>query len=169
MKHALEELIAALREEMHQYGAMLLLLDCPDLRPAGPLGGETLDRIAALRAQGRLVREAVDRRVACQSTLAQAVGQVATGKLAELIPSLPQSYQPLLLALAQENAQLERRVRERIHQCCRQLGRAVESLGGAIAPTVLACQEPELLAESRGRADRTDSSGEEPTYASALA
>jgi hypothetical protein len=147
MNRALEELVSALRDEMHQYGAMLLVLDCSELRPAGPLGAETLERVAALRAQGRLVREALSRRLACQSALAQSLGQPARSKLEALIHFLPWPYQPLLLALAEENARLERRVADRIRQSCRQLSRALESLGASVAPEVLACQEPELLAE----------------------
>lgn len=152
MKITLPELIAALREEMHQYGAMLLLLDCPEPRPAGPLGGDTLERVAALRVQGRVVRETVRRRVACQNALARALGQAGAVKLEELIPLLPQTYQPLLLALAEENGRLERRVNERIRQSCRQLGRAAKSLGAAIEPTVRTCQPEDLLAESNGLA-----------------
>ncbi len=111
----LQKLIEALRNELEQYGEMLALLE-QQQEAAGSGGDDVIHTIAAINAQGACIHNARELRKMCQRQVAQKLNQPSDSGFAQLIPMLPQHYQPLLDALVQENKELLVRVRERAQQ-----------------------------------------------------
>ncbi|HOP96093.1 MAG TPA: hypothetical protein PLH97_12890 [Verrucomicrobiota bacterium] len=112
MNRSVERLVAALREELTEYGEMLVLLDqqqaamnrqTRDLRQCG----ESID------AQFRAITQAVRRREEEQRQLAAQLGIENPTALPALLSRLPSEYQPLLDALFQENSRLLSRIQQR--------------------------------------------------------
>jgi hypothetical protein len=116
VSESLNRLIAALREELQQYGELLALLDRPqDLTGVSP-SGELLQSIAAIQNQAAVIESARADRDRCHGAVATALEQSSTVPFAVLIPLLPADYQPLVEALVLENNQLLLRVQQRAHQ-----------------------------------------------------
>jgi hypothetical protein len=111
----LQKLIEALRNELEQYGEMLALLE-QQQEAAGSGADDVIHTIAAINAQGASIHSARELRRMYQGQIAQKVNQPGDAGFAQLIPLLPQNYQPLVDALVQENKELLVRVRERAQQ-----------------------------------------------------
>lgn len=116
MSQFLESLIHALRYELQQYGEMLALLEQQHEAVAQRGAEEILNSIAAINAQSEALRQARDSRFSCQREVAQSLGQAPDIRFVQLIPLLPEEYQPLVAALTQENNDLLERVRETAQQ-----------------------------------------------------
>ncbi len=123
---SLEPLIAALREELEQYGEMLALLDLQQERVKARAAGEIFQSISLIQAQASAIEAARQQREKCRGAAALARGQAENAPFSLLIPLLPADYQPLLQALVDENNQLLGRVRQRARQNHVLLRRSVE-------------------------------------------
>ncbi|MCZ7637250.1 MAG: flagellar export chaperone FlgN [Verrucomicrobia bacterium] len=137
MNDTLPRLIESLREELKQYGHLLLLLDEQQEGIIRRQNESLLDATAAIQEQGAAIQAARREREAIQRELAAAL-PAATDPSLRALTLLPPDYRPLLEALVQENHQLLRRVRQRAHQNHLLLRRSLELLDQflqTLAPT----------------------------------
>ena len=109
----LQNVIQALRNELHQYGEMLALLDQQHHLAEHSGADEILRSISHINHQSASIRLARERRQTAQRQLAGALQQPELATFSTLTPLLPDSYQPMVSALVQENNELLLRVRER--------------------------------------------------------
>jgi flagellar biosynthesis/type III secretory pathway chaperone len=138
MNDPLPRLIESLREELKQYGHLLLLLDEQQEDIIRRQNEALLDTTAAIQEQGAAIQTARHEREAIQRELAAALPAATEPSLLALTPLLPADYRPLLEALVQENHQLLHRVRQRAHQNHLLLRRSLELLDQflqTLAPT----------------------------------
>ena len=126
MLESLKKLIEALRDELQNYGEMLVLLDRQQESLMTRAANEVSQSISLVQAQGAAIQAARQRREDCRRQAAEAAGQPDHASFAELIPMLPADYQPLLKALVDENNELLFRVRRRARQNHLMLKRSVE-------------------------------------------
>jgi flagellar biosynthesis/type III secretory pathway chaperone len=126
MKKSIKLLIDALRDELQNYGEMLALLDLQQQHLVARAACEVFQSISLIKAQGSAIQQACARREDCRRAVAQDCRESHEAGFAELIPLLPADYQPLLLALVDENNELLLRVRRRARQNHLMLRRSVE-------------------------------------------
>ena len=126
MKDSLNDLIEALREELRQYGEMLARLDYHQEQIMRRAAGEVLTSADAVQEQGRTMQECRQGRVAMQVQLARALNLPEEASFADIVPSLPADYQPLVRALVDENNALLLRVQQRARQNHLLLRRSLE-------------------------------------------
>jgi hypothetical protein len=124
----LEQTVEALRDELLQYGEMLVLLEAQQRAAAQHGPDAELISCPSFAAQIGAIHEAQAERATCQSRLAWAYGCVGPSTLRDLIPRLPEAYRPIIAALLRENLQLLRRIRERAHQNHHLLRRSLDSM-----------------------------------------
>lgn len=106
MTHDLHALIASLREELKQYGEMLLLLDQQEHAARGSAPQLSFQRTAALPRQVEAVMEARRVREIRRRALARELRQDEDATLFQLMPLLPPQFRPLLQSLLEENHDL---------------------------------------------------------------
>lgn len=109
----LQNVIQALRNELHQYGEMLALLDQQHHLAEHSGADEILRSISHINQQSVSIQLARERRQTAQRHLAAALQQPERATFSILTPLLPDSYQPMVSALVHENNELLLRVRER--------------------------------------------------------
>ncbi len=126
MNELLQNLIEALREELKQYGETLALLDDQQRLVIRHQGLELLQSIASIEAQAHALRVVRDVREQRRRHLARMLEREEDLGFRELIPLLPDAFQPLIEALVRENYDLQRRVRLRAQQNYMRLSRALE-------------------------------------------
>jgi hypothetical protein len=126
MLESLKKLIEALRDELQNYGEMLVLLDRQQEYLMNRAANEVSQSISLVQTQGMAIQAARERREECRRQVAVEAGQLDTTSFGELIPLLPADYQPLLKALVEENNELLFRVRRRARQNHLMLKRSVE-------------------------------------------
>ncbi len=126
MLDSLKKLIEALRDELQNYGEMLVLLDRQQEYLMTRAANEVSQSISLVQAQGMAIQNARARREDCRRDVAQVAGQSDDASFADLIPLAPADYQPLLKALVDENNELLFRVRRRARQNHLMLKRSVE-------------------------------------------
>jgi flagellar biosynthesis/type III secretory pathway chaperone len=126
MIQSIKILIDALRDELQNYGEMLALLDRQQAHLVARAASEVFQSISLIKAQGSAIQQACDRREECRRALAQDCRQPREAGFAVLIPLLPADYQPLMLALVDENNELLQRVRRRARQNHLMLRRSVQ-------------------------------------------
>lgn len=112
----LNNLIAALREELQQYGEMLARLDEQQEFAARRAATELLQSVSAVQSQGDRVTSARREREAIQAELSRHCNLPADAHFSQIIPKLPDYYRPLVEALMQENNELLVRVQQRARQ-----------------------------------------------------
>lgn len=122
----LQNVIQALRNELHQYGEMLALLEQQQHVAQHSGAEEILRSISHINQQSGSIQLARERRKHAQRHLATALQQAENATFSALIPLLPNSYQPMVSALVQENHELLGRVRERAQANQLLLRRALE-------------------------------------------
>jgi len=122
----LQNVIQALRNELHQYGEMLALLEQQHHVAQHSGTEEILRSISHINNQSSSIQAARERRKSAQRQLAAALQQPENATFSTLIPLLPNSYQPMVSALVQENHELLGRVRERAQANQLLLRRALE-------------------------------------------
>jgi flagellar biosynthesis/type III secretory pathway chaperone len=122
----LEPLITALREEMQQYGEMLVLLDRQQEQVKARAAGEIFQSISLIQAQAAAIQSAREHREKCRGAVALSCSQPESAHFSCLIPLLPPDYRPLLQALVHENNQLLGRIHKRARQNHVLLRRSVE-------------------------------------------
>ena len=122
----LQNVIQALRNELHQYGEMLALLEQQQQVAQHSGTEEILRSISHINHQSSSIQLARERRKTAQRHLAAALQQPENTTFSALVPLLPDSYQPMVGALVQENTELLVRVRERAQANQLLLRRALE-------------------------------------------
>lgn len=137
MTHSVKQLIAALREELQQYGEMLARLDEQQSCVLRRAADDLMHSIEHVQTQGTLLEQHRSARQKHQHETALALGLSAEATFAEIIPALPEVYRPLVDALVQENNDLLVRVQQRARQNHLLLSRSVElmqNLLGSLLP-----------------------------------
>jgi hypothetical protein len=145
----LQNVIQALRNELHQYGEMLALLEQQQHVAQHSGTEEILRSIAHINHQSSSIQHARERRKSAQRHLAAALQQSENATFSTLIPMLPNSYQPMVSALVQENHELLERVRERAQANQLLLRRALELMQRFI--TTLTLEDSPLETRSATR------------------
>jgi hypothetical protein len=128
MIEKLGDLIAALRDEMQQFGELLARLDHHHDRVLRRAADDLLQSVSDIQAQGVVLDAARRRRADRQSEVARKLFLSDNAALAELVPLLPENYRPLVGALARENSELLIRVQQRSHQNHLLLARTLEMM-----------------------------------------
>jgi hypothetical protein len=113
---ALDKLIAALREELTQYGEMLALLDQQQDCVVAHAADEVLLTVSTVNQQTAVVKQTREQRQLCQQELASVLSLPGEASFQQLIPRLPEDYRPLVQALVQENNELLARIQQRVRQ-----------------------------------------------------
>lgn len=126
MKELLNNLIEALREELKQYGEMLAQLDQQQDMVMQRQTQDMLQSVAGINAQADTIQAARREREQHQRHVARSLGLPEASGFTELLPRLPEDYQPLVAALVQENNELLIRVQQRARQNQLLLARVVE-------------------------------------------
>jgi hypothetical protein len=116
MKESLNNVIAALREELQQYGEMLARLDEQQEYAMRRAASELLMSVGSVQEQGDRVTGARTRREQAQAELSQDCALSKDASFALIIPRLPENYRPLVQALTQENNELLIRIQQRARQ-----------------------------------------------------
>jgi hypothetical protein len=122
----LKDLIEALRQELQQYGEMLLRLDQQQECLMRRATDEILAGAASIQEQTAILHRARGFREEMQRHVAQYFSQPARATLAELTGHAPAQYRPLLQALIEENNALLVRVQQRARQNQTLLRRSVD-------------------------------------------
>jgi len=112
----LDKLIAALRDELQQYGEMLARLDEQQEFAMRRAADELLQSVGAVQEQGGRVSAARRQREQIQGQLAREFKLQCDAPFSQMLPRLPESYRPLMQALIQENNELLVRVQQRARQ-----------------------------------------------------
>src|ERR1700722_17384062 len=128
----IQHLIAALREELQQYGEMLALLDRQHQFIMVRAAEEVFLSISPIQAQGSAIQAARALREKWRRSIAMILLQPDHAGFAVLIPLLPPDYRPLLTALVDENNELLLRVRQRARQNHLLLSRSLELMQGLL-------------------------------------
>jgi hypothetical protein len=126
MMDQLQSLIAALRDELQQYGEMLALLDREQEMVMRRASGDLLETVVSIQGHAAIVQQARAHRDQCRGTLAQALRQPRDTPISQLQTQLPPMYQPLVEALVRENNELLVRVQQRARQNHLLLSRSLE-------------------------------------------
>lgn len=128
MNDELQNLIESLREELRQYGQMLVVLDEQQERIILRHNDELLGATAAVNTQGSAIEQARQQRATVQRELARHLQAGEDASLTHLVPQVPPDYRPLLNALIQENHLLLQRIQRRARQNYLLLRRSMELL-----------------------------------------
>lgn len=148
MTQILEHVIEALRDELQQFGEMLVLLEfqqsCLNRGDIGSVPQTT----SAIDSQRNVIESARARRENLQRQLTWTIGQPDPQSLQALLPRIPDIYRPLLLALIGEINQLIAEVRLRLEANQLQLRRALDQTVGLLS-TISSQAYSALLAEER--------------------
>ena len=126
-KH-LQSLIAALRDELQQYGEMLALLDQQQELIMARAAEELYHTVTRIEQQADVLREARAQREQARRTLATALLRSPETTFMQLLGELPPDYRPLVQALVEENNQLLGRVQQRVRQNHLLLSRSVDMM-----------------------------------------
>lgn len=128
MTQDLLELIAALRDELKQYGGMLALLDQQERAVPGPGASRSYQATAALQEQAEAILEARRVRETRRRALARELRQDDTATVLQLMPLLPPQFRPLLQSLVEENDDLFQSVQRAARENIALLSRSAESM-----------------------------------------
>ena len=112
----LQNLINALREELHEYGEMLARLDEQQELVMKREADGVLQSVATIQDQGVVIQRTRMVRETRQNELAQLVGLGSNAEFAQLLPRMPEDYRPLVEALVLENNALLGRIQQRARQ-----------------------------------------------------
>ena len=123
-----EKLVSALREELQQYGEMLVRLDDQQELVMGRSAAALLESVPHVEAQSAILTEAREVRYAAMKALCTMLRLPAETSFKDLLPNVPADYRPLLDALVQENNELLQRIHQRARQNHILLSRTVDSM-----------------------------------------
>ena len=112
----LQNLIAALREELHEYGEMLARLDEQQELVMKRDAEGVLASVSTIQDQSAAIQRARELRETRQGELAQQLGMEAKSEFSNIVPRLPEDYRPLVNALVAENNALLTRIQHRARQ-----------------------------------------------------
>jgi flagellar biosynthesis/type III secretory pathway chaperone len=136
MNEELTLLIAALREELAQYGEMLALLDREQELVVSRGTAELMQTVESIHHQGEVIRRARQEREESQGKVAELAGLAADATIGELKTRLPENHAILVVALVEENNELLLRVRQRARQNHILLNRSLELMQRLIGSLV---------------------------------
>src|SRR5687768_6159297 len=111
----LQNLIAALREELHEYGEMLARLDEQQELVMKREADGILASVSTIQDQSADIQRAHEIRETHHNELTQQLGMEGT-EFAKILPRLPEDYRPHVNALVQENNALLTRIQHRARQ-----------------------------------------------------
>jgi hypothetical protein len=123
-----ENLVAALREELQQYGEMLARLDEQQTSIVKRAGDQVLASVANIEEQAAAISEARARRADSLRQMVNGLKLPPGSTLLQTLPHLPSDYHPLIKALVQENNELVARVQQRSRQNHLLLMRSLETM-----------------------------------------
>jgi len=149
MNALLEPLIAALRDELQQYGEMLALFDQQQELVVAREPQALLDNVAAINAQTAVMAVARREREKHQRTAVQACQLPAAAGFQELLPTLPNEYRLLIGALVDENNQCLRRIRQRGGQNQLLLSRSMQLMQRLLGTLLAATQTTTYQGDGR--------------------
>src|SRR5208282_4954242 len=132
MTEDIANLVSALRQELEQYGEMVVLLERQQQQIGARCADEVYQSIGPVKRQGLAIQQARIHREECRAQLAQTLQRAEDSSFAELIALLPADCQPLLCSLVRENNGLLARVRQRARQNHLRLSRSIELMQGLI-------------------------------------
>ena len=112
----LQNLIAALREELHEYGEMLARLDEQQELVMKREADGILASVSTIQDQSAVIQRAREIRETRQGELAKTIGLAADSEFSKILPRVPEDYRALLDALVQENNALLTRIQSRARQ-----------------------------------------------------
>ena len=112
----LQNLIAALREELHEYGEMLARLDEQQELVMKREADGILQSVSTIQDQSAVIQRAREIRETRQNELAQKLGLETNSEFSKILPRVPEDYRPLMEALVQENNALLTRIQSRARQ-----------------------------------------------------
>jgi hypothetical protein len=137
MKDFLHTLVDSLREELKEYGEMLVLLDQQQEMVMRRQTQDLLQCVEAINTQVENITAARMEREQRQRNVARLVGLADDAPFTVLVPLLPGEYRPLIQALVQENNELLKRIQRRARQNHLLLSRIVE-----LRPTAIPGSSP---------------------------
>ncbi len=126
MNDLLHNLIEALREELKQYGEMLVVLGQQQNSVVQRQVNDLLQNVAAINAHAEAITAVRREREQHQRNVARFLGLDENAGFAVIVPALPADYRPLVSALVQENNELLVRIHQRTRQNHLLLSHAVE-------------------------------------------
>ena len=116
MNEALNNLIAALREEMTQYGELLALMQEQHELIINRSANELLINLHDVNQQVEKIATHREHRETARRVLVQSVGGTEDTTFKQMTALLPEEYQPLLNALVEEINQLLQRIQQWVRQ-----------------------------------------------------
>jgi hypothetical protein len=114
MEHNLNQLIAALREELLHSGQMLVLLERHEALDSVHHAASLVRSAAAVRTQAELMQTARCLTAKCRTHVALALDLHPATNAAALLEALPRHYRVMLQSLQQETDEISARVRQRL-------------------------------------------------------
>jgi len=126
MNEHINTLIAALREELTQYGEVLALMQEQQEHIINRAANELLVNLSAVEEQMTKVAAARDQREACRRALVASLGGTEETTFRQMTELLPEEVQPLLTALVEEINQLLQRIQKWLRQNHMLLKRSLE-------------------------------------------
>ena len=126
MNEALNNLIAALREEMTQYGELLALMQEQQELIINRSANELLINLHDVNQQVEKIATHREHRETARRALVQSVGGTEDTTFKQMTALLPEEYQPLLNALVEEINQLLQRIQQWVRQNHLLLKRSLE-------------------------------------------
>jgi flagellar biosynthesis/type III secretory pathway chaperone len=142
MTRSLEQLVAALREELQQYGEMLALLDRQQTLVAQRAATELLQSVSDINAQTDVLGVARQQREVAQRAVARELKLPEDATLVELIRRIPTPLGALVQALLDENNTCLLRVKQRAGQNRLLLSRSVELMQRLLNTLLVEAQTP---------------------------
>ena len=126
MKDFLHNLVDSLREELKEYGEMLVLLDQQQELVMRRQTQDLLQCVQSINTQVENITAARLEREQRQRNVARLLGLADDTPFTLLVPQLPGEYRPLVQALVEENNALLKRIQRRARQNHLLLSRIVE-------------------------------------------
>jgi flagellar biosynthesis/type III secretory pathway chaperone len=112
----LQTLIAALREELHEYGEMLARLDEQQELVMKREADGILQSVSTIQDQSVVIQRVREIREKRQGELAANLGLESNSEFSQILPRIPEDYHGLLQALVHENNALLTRIQHRARQ-----------------------------------------------------
>lgn len=144
MSEKLEQLVAALRNELQHYGELLALFEAQQEHLVRRDADQVLGSVARINALTSVVQDARRDRVHRLQDLAESLSVPPDGQLTTLLPALPGSRRAQIQALMTENNRLLARIQTRARQnhsmlshSLEHMNRFIHALVGAKAGTVV--------------------------------
>ena len=154
MTEFVEKLVAALREELQQYGEMLARLDDQQELVMRRAAASVLESVPHVQTQSAILTQAREIRFASMKALCTTLRLPPETSFKDLLPNVPANYRPLLEALVQENNELLQRIHQRARQNHILLSRTVESMQHVI--NSLGIHRPTTVYDDTGSFNRSE-------------